>query len=255
MRAAIAVLGVGLLAAGCTQTISGTAQPAPDAVITTSHAPLPPPPAAVVTDAVARGALLKRDELGAIIGDTDLRQVATFDKPWQPSTGIEPRDCAARLLFQEAIAASGYLAALGDDNRGARGQTAAQLIQVYPESTSVWPRPGSQALRVATGIVTMLNDEQCREGVLFTTTSGDITQSWTAGPVTAENPGALGDPRQDTARGGGGARRAEPAPRGCYHAVLAWANAVAESIVCGDGDSAAQANQIIDRIAERLRGR
>ncbi len=148
---------------------------------------LPSPGTADPVEA-ARAALLPPGELGEIIGDTDVQQTATFTQPGQASAGIEPRDCAARLLFQEAVGADGYQGVVGDNNRGARGQSAAQLIQVFPETSPVWPQPGRQALRVAGNTVRMINDEQCREGVVLTTTAKDVTQHWTAGPVTAENP-------------------------------------------------------------------
>ncbi|MDH6197986.1 hypothetical protein M2272_004642 [Mycobacterium frederiksbergense] len=256
MRAVVGLLGAGLLLAGCSQSVDGTVEASSREATTTetsqTSAPVPPPPGTPVTAKLAREALLKPSGLGDIIGDTDLRQTATFTQPAQLPDGIAPRDCAARLLFQEAPGADGFEAVVGDNNRGTRGQTAAQMIQVFPETTPVWPEKGRQALRVAGNIVGMLNGKQCREGTAFSTTAKDVTQHWTAGPVTAENPEALVDPRRDTARGGGGAQRQEAPARNCYHAVLARANAVVESIVCGDGDSKAQANQIVDRIADKL---
>lgn len=250
MRAVVGLLGTVLLLAGCSQSADGSAESSEAAP--TSSAAQAPAPAAADPATVARAALLSPGELGEIIGDTGVQQTATFTQPGQSSNGIEPRDCAARLLFQEAVGADGYQAVAGDDNRGTRGQSAAQLIQVFPQTSPVWPQAGRQALRVAGNTVRMINDEQCHEGVVFTTTAKDVTQHWTAGPVTAENPEALSDPRRDTARGGGGIARQEAPARNCYHAVMARGNAVVESIVCGDGDSQAQANQVIDRIAAKL---
>ncbi len=256
VRTAAAVLGVGLLLAGCSTETDGQAkQSTPTTQESTPAAAPSAPPTPVPTVAtadLARQALLKRSELGEIIGDTDVRQTGTFDKPWQVSTGVEPADCAMKLLFQESIAADGYLAVMGDQNKGARGQTAAQLIQVFPVTSKTWPVPNRQALRTASTNIQHLYDEQCREGTVFTTTAKDVTQHWTAGPVTSENPEALDDQRQDTARGGGGAVRQEGPTRNCYHAVQARGNAVVESIVCGDGDSEAQAFKIVDQIAAKL---
>lgn len=248
MRAVVGLLGTVLLFAGCSQSVDGSAESS-KAAPTSSAAPAP---AAADPAGVARAALLSPGELGEIVDDTDVQQTATFTKPGQSSNGIEPRDCAARLQFQEAVGAAGYLAAVGDDNLGARRQSVAQLIQLFPETSPVWPRAGDQALGVASNTVRMMDDEQCREGVVFTTTVKDLTQHWTAGPVTAENPEALSDPRRETARGGGGIARQEAPARNCYHAVLARGSAVVESIVCGDGDSQAQANRVIDRIAAKL---
>ncbi|MFN6546044.1 sensor domain-containing protein [Mycolicibacterium nivoides] len=254
MRAVVGLLGAVLLLAGCSTSVDRATDESSRDATTSAAAQTPPPAAPGTADPVeaARAALLPPGELGEIIGDTDVQQTATFTQPGQASAGIEPRDCAARLLFQEAVGADGYQAVIGDNNRGARGQSAAQLIQVFPETSPVWPQPGRQALRVAGNTVRMINDEQCREGVVFTTTAKDVTQHWTAGPVTAENPEALPDPRRDTARGGGGVQRVEAPARNCYHAVLARGRTVVESIVCGDGDSQAQANQVIDRIAAKL---
>lgn len=248
MRAVVGLLGTVLLLAGCSQ--GGTVDESAKA--TTTAATQTPAVGTADPATAARAALLSPGELGEVIGDTDVQQTATFTQPGQPSAGIEPRDCAARLLFQEAVGADGYQAVAGNNNRGTRGQSAAQLIQVFPETSPVWPQAGRQALRVAGNTVRMINDEQCHEGVVFTTTAKDVTQHWTAGPVTAENPEALSDPRRDTARGGGGTARQEAPARNCYHAVLTHGNAVVESIVCGDGDSQAQANQVIDRIAAEL---
>lgn len=250
MRARAGLLGVVLLLAGCSQSVDGAVDESAKA--TPTAAAQTPAPGTTDPAKSARAALLQAGELGDIIGDTDLQQTATYSQPRRSSDGIEPRDCAARLLFQEAVGADGNQAVVGDNNRGARGQSVAQLVQVFPETSPVWPQPGRQALQVAGNTVRMINDEQCREGVVFTTTAKDVTQHWTAGPVTAENPEALLDPRRDTARGGGGVARQEAPARNCYHAVLARGSAVVESIVCSDGDSAAQANQVVDRIAAKL---
>lgn len=249
-------IGIGLLLAGCTQSVDGTATSSTaeaSTTTTTAAAPPPPPaaPASVVTADIARAALLKRSELGQILGDTDIKQISSYTKPFEISTGVEPADCASKLLFQEAISSSGYQAVMGDRNQGAQG-TAAQLIQVFPVTAKDWPVPNRQALRAAGNVVSQLYDKNCREGVTFTTTAKDVTQHWTAGPVVSENPAALDDPRVDTARGGGGAVRQEAPARNCYHAVLARNNAMVQSIVCGAGDSQAQANQILDSIAAKL---
>ncbi|MFV8141890.1 sensor domain-containing protein [Mycolicibacterium senegalense] len=265
VRVVVGVIGIGLLLAGCSTPVDGeakqapattetSAQPSTPAAATSSELPPAAAPPTVATVELARQALLKRSELANILGDTNMRQVSTYDKPWDPATGIDPPDCAAKLLFQESIASYGYLAAIGDHNQGEGGHTASQMIQVFPVTSKDWPVPNRQALRAASTIVQHIYDEQCREGTTFTTTAKDVTQHWTAGPIVSENPSALDDQRQDTSRGGGGAVRQEGPPRSCYHAAMARANAVIESIVCGNGDSLAQANLIIDQIAAKLPG-
>jgi hypothetical protein len=82
MRLVISLLGAGLLVVGCSDS-SGDAAPAPVtdsalAVMSTS-----PPAPRLVSAAAAGDALLKRTELGLIIGDTDLRQYKSYTKPWE----------------------------------------------------------------------------------------------------------------------------------------------------------------------------
>lgn len=248
---------IGLLLSGCSTAVDGQAKKAPeiDEQTTATTGPAtsasPPPPTASTPD-LAREALLKRSELAEIVGDTDMRQEASFDKPDQSAVGIEPTQCAVRALFQQSSAAYDYLAAMGNQNTGARSQSVSQLIQVFPVKNKAWREPNRHARRVASDIVVKFNHEQCRQGTVATVTVEGKTQHWTAGPVSSENPAALTDTMQETTRGGAGMQRQGGKPRSCYHAVLARANAVVESVVCGDGDSQAQANQIIDRIAAKL---
>ncbi|ORA81346.1 hypothetical protein BST28_07355 [Mycolicibacter kumamotonensis] len=88
----------------------------------------------------------------------------------------------------------------------------------------------------------------CDAGQPFTTTSGTVTQHWTPTAVTTDAT----DPLSTATRVGAGATRQEPPARSCYHAALARANVTVESIVCGDTDSAAAANQLVDRISAKL---
>jgi hypothetical protein len=88
----------------------------------------------------------------------------------------------------------------------------------------------------------------CAEGESFSTTAGDVTQHWIAGPAASD---ALG-PVSGATRAGRGARRQEAPPRNCYHAVAVRANVVVESVVCGDGDSTGQASEVVDRITAKL---
>lgn len=151
---------------------------------------------------------------------------------------MQPGDCAPRLLFSEAVAAAGYQAAVGDSNRGARGQSAAQLITVFTDR--------EQPARVVGALGRMLG--YCAESESFSTTAGDTTQQWIAGPADSD---ALG-PVSGATRAGGGAQLQAPPPRTCYHAVGVRAKVVVESVVCGDGDSPGQATEIVDRIAAKL---
>jgi hypothetical protein len=236
VRVLLVVLLVGLLILGCSDGTGGGTPPAQstESSLTSSAPPAP----ALVAASAAKPALLKRSELGEIIGDTDLRQVQSHTKPWQSGDGADPRDCAPRLLFNEAVAAYGYQLAVGDTNRGARGQIAQQLVTVFDNR--------DQPAKVVGDLARMFG--YCAAGAPFSTTVGDVTQHWTPGPVTSDATGPL----SDATRAGAGAQRLEAPPRTCYHATMARANVVVESVVCGDGDSEGQANLIIDRIAAKF---
>ncbi len=236
MRLVIGLLGAGLMVVGCSDS-SGYAAPAPVTESAPAVTSTSPPAPRLVSAAAAGDALLKRTELGQTIGDTDLRQDKTYTKPSESDEGVQPRDCAPRLLFSEAVAATGYQTAVGDSNRGARGQSAAQLITVFVDR---------EPARVVGDLGRMLG--YCAEGESFSTTAGDVTQQWIAGPAASD---ALG-PVSDATRAGGGAQRQEAPPRNCHHAAAMRANVVVESVVCGDGDSTGQASEIVDRITAKL---
>jgi hypothetical protein len=238
VRILLAVLGVGSIVLGCSDGTGATTQPAQTTESAPSVTSAAPPTPALVAASAAKGALLKRSELGEIIGDTDLRQVQSHTKPWQSSDGVDPRDCAPRLLFNQAVAAGGYQLAVGDTNRGARGQVAQQLITVFANR--------DQPARVVGDFARMFG--YCAAGAPFSTTIGSVTQHWMPGPVTSDATG----PVSDATRAGAGAQRQEAPARNCYHATVVRANVVVESVVCGDGDSAGQANVIIDRIAAKF---
>jgi hypothetical protein len=166
-----------------------TRAPATDVQASASAEPTTPAaaPATATTPDLARSALLKPSELGEIVGDTDVRQEFAFDKPEQSFSGIDPKSCVGRVLFQQSIAAYGYLSTVGDQNTGARGQSVSQLIQVFPVTTKAWPASNRLALHVASTIIQKLYDEQCCEGTAVTVTVNGSTQHWKAGPVTSEN--------------------------------------------------------------------
>ncbi|QNJ96563.1 sensor domain-containing protein (plasmid) [Mycolicibacterium fluoranthenivorans] len=237
VRLVMGLLGAGLLVVGCSDS-SGDSAPAPVTDTAPAVTSTSPPAPRLVSAAAAGDALLKRTELGQIIGDTDLRQNMSYTKPWESGQGVQPGDCAPRLLFSEAVAAAGYQAAVGDSNRCARGQSAAQMITVFVDR--------DQPARVVGDLGRMLG--YCAEGESFSTTAGDVTQQWTAGPAASD---ALGPVSGET-RAGGGAQRQQAPPRNCYHAVRVRANVVVESVVCGDGDSTGQAREVVDRITAKL---
>lgn len=235
-------LGLAVTLVGCgTSTTDGvTGQRSSPAVSTIGSPPSStPPPPAFVTAPAAHAALLKTADLAQIVGDTEMRPLAEFTHPWEPSTGVEPASCAPRLLFNQAIGANKYQAVSGNRIKGARGQIVAQLITVFVDKD----RPGA----VVADFVKMFG--YCPAQQAFSTTDGRVTQHWMPTEVRSEGLDRSGT---IASRAGAGADREEAPLRGCYHAALAKANVTVEAIVCGDGDSAGMANTVIDRIAAKF---
>lgn len=203
--------------------------------------PALPPRPAFVTAPAAQAALLKAAELAQIVGDTEMRPLIEFTRPAEESTGVEPKSCAPRLLFNQAIGAVKYQAVSGNRVKGARGQIAAQLITVFVH--------GAQPGAVLADFILMFG--YCPAQQAFSTTARDVTQHWMPTEVASEG---MDRSSRFASRAGAGADRLEAPARQCYHAAVARANTTIESIVCGDGDSKAMANTVIDRIAEKLPG-
>lgn len=246
MRAILgATVVLALMLAGCGSTESGNAnEPTSRIAATTSVPPSPvgsPAPPAFVTAPAAQAALLKATELAQIVGDTEMRPLIEFTHPWEESTGVEPKSCAPRLLFNQAIGAVKYQAVSGNRVKGARGQIAAQLVTVFVDRA----QPGA----VLADFILMFG--YCPAQQAFSTTARDVTQHWMPTEVASEG---MDRSSRIASRAGAGADRLEAPARQCYHAAVARANATIESIVCGDGDSKAMANTVIDRIAEKLPG-
>jgi hypothetical protein len=80
VRLVVGLLGAGLMVVGCSHS-SGDAAPAPVTESAPAVTSTSPPSPRLVSAAAAGDALLKRTELGQIIGDTDLRQDKTYTKP------------------------------------------------------------------------------------------------------------------------------------------------------------------------------
>lgn len=236
------ILAMALVGCATTTTAGDTEQRSATAVSSSappSTATQTPAPPAFVTAPAARAALLKNAELAQIVDDTEMRPLAEFTHPWEPSTGVEPGGCAPRLLFNQAIGANKYQAVSGNRIKGARGQIVAQLITVFVDKD----RPGA----VVADFVKMFG--YCPAQQAFSTTDGRVTQHWMPTEVRSEGLDRSG---RTASRAGAGADREEAPLRGCYHAALARANVTVEAIVCGDGDSAGMANTVVDRIAAKF---
>jgi hypothetical protein len=228
LRAVSLVTAVVMTASACSGTTAGTAQRAND---TTTAATTSTGPAIVPTVGI-KGKLLSLTQLGAIVGDTDMRQLAAHTEPDVDTSGLDPYDCRSAML---AATSSGYYkktrqAMIGDTDRGARGQAAAQVISVFASRDDPAEFLNS----------TTRNWASClRQGAM--TLTGPPTQHWT--------PGQL---EQTATRIALTITRQEPPPRTCHHVVAAQANIAVEAVVCGDGDTVTPANQIVDTLLAKF---
>ena len=216
---------------GCATRVDGSAQPAdtlgPTGTTTTTPTPTLVPAAGIADK------LLKRDELGGIVGDTDMKDNANVTKPelWTP--GFVPEECVYRMLVAQSMNYGGQMAFAGNQATGARGQIASQMIAVWTDRDQ-----SRQKVRNAA-----LNWGLCPDDAPFTYDSGHGVSHWTTGTITAN---------EDTSRISTTAQRQEPPPHTCAHVMAAQANVVVETSVCGDGDTLAAANTIADRILAKV---
>ena len=80
---------------------------------------------------------------------------------------------------------------------------------------------------------------RCQEGQQFTVEEARIKHTWVAGATTRRDYRVItGYTRQDAP------------PRTCHHVLASQANLVVEAMSCGDGDTAAEANRIADRLLD-----
>jgi hypothetical protein len=176
--------------------------------------------------------LLQGSELAAIVGDTsmELLEQITGPAPASPALEVVPFDCIYRLGPASTLEYVGKFldTIVGDLNRGPRGQTATQVITAFVNRDE--PR----------GAVTTadLSWRRCQEGQQFTVEEARITHTWIAGATNRT------DYRVTTGYG-----RVD-ADRTCHHVLASQANLVVEAMSCGDGDTAAEANRIADRLLE-----
>lgn len=102
MKSIAALAALLLAAAGCTTHPDGpvpTASSAPQTASATATAAGPP----IVAASAIKSMLLKRSELGAIIGDTDVAELFSFTEPNDATTPFDPFPCAYRALAGSSI--------------------------------------------------------------------------------------------------------------------------------------------------------
>jgi hypothetical protein len=228
--ASLVVAAVVVASAGCSHTTIGASRRAHDTT-TTAPAPTSTTPAIVPTTGI-KGKLLSLAQLGAIVGDTDIKQLRAWAEPNIDTAGVDPFDCTAAMLVATN---GGYYqktrqAMIGDTDRGARGWVAAQVISVFSSRAATAPF-----------LDAMASDwNSChRKGAI--TLTGPPDQHWTAGQL-----------EQGDARIAITVTRNDPPPRTCRHVLAAQANIVVDALVCGDGDTVAPANQLVDALLAKF---
>jgi hypothetical protein len=231
LRAAGVLIGACAVIAACSTAITGNPIPAgnPGPVTTAPSATTSVVPASAIT-----GKLLTRNELAEIIGDTDLKETATYTEPAYITDGVDPPECGERVLVNNTFSySSNDRAAMdGNGNTGGGGKLAAQVVSIWASAKSA-----KQMLSI-----TGEDWRSCKDGQPFTLVLNNTAQQWTAGPVT------FTDLRITST-----AQRQQPTPRTCSHVLAAQVNVVAEASVCaGDGDTNGQANQIADKILAKF---
>jgi PknH-like protein len=231
MRWIAAALALCLVMSGCADVVDGTAIPGetPGAAATTTTT-MP----TLVPTASLSSLPLKRSELADLVGDTDMTQDKDINSAMpEELVQLDPGECRSRALVgEEGLSLPSMQGVAGNIDRGAGGVGVTQLVAVFTNRNDA-----ANAPEYALGMWKLCND-----GEAFTVNLGDKgIQHWTVGTISGPKT------RIETTF-----TRQDPPPRTCDHVMAAQANVVAEVIVCGNGDTAAQANAITDRILTKV---
>ncbi|KUI45904.1 hypothetical protein AU198_18065 [Mycobacterium sp. GA-1199] len=239
IHAGVAVCAVVVLA-GCSATVDGDAGRAESPVPTTQSAPATPsttsatPTPTLVPAAAGGDLLLKRSELGAIIGDTDLVETQAYTQAQRSNVDIEPWACRSRALAGETGVWAKKPTVVGNANRGTHGQAVTQMVAVFENRADITGQ--GEAMWI-------IEHEwrNCPDGDIFFIELGpDNVQRWVPYPVTT-GPDRIGTTFQR-----------DGLPRNCHHVVAHRANVLVDVVVCTDGDSTAPANTLTDRILAKV---
>ena len=225
---------------GCTTTLPGTAhtlRTSSPAAVSSTAAPAAGdgPSSGFIAPTALGGKLLKREEISAAVGDDGLRPIQTYDKPDFNSV-MQPPQCDFRAFPARSTA---YMSPLLEGMAGeastddATGVLVAQVVSSW--STVDHPR---MVLSTVSGEWRL-----CPEGLAFTSHSNGENTPWLSGPITT--------PSQD--REVSLMTRQRGNAKTCAHVVAAHLNAVIETLVCGPGDTVAQASVIADGLVANLR--
>ena len=238
IRAGATVCAVMMLAACGSAAEEGASSSTDVGTTTTTSAPPPtttttaPPTSTLVPAAEAPDLLLKRGELGEIIGDTDLVELEAYTGRQSANVEIEPFACRSRALAAE----TGLMkdpTIMGNANRGAGGQSVDQMVAIYENPADITD---------SNGVMWLIDEEwrDCPDGDIFFIEVEGKDQRWVPYPIST-GPDRIGTTFQRDGR-----------PRNCHHVVAHRANVLAEVIVCGDGDNTAPANTVADRILAKV---
>lgn len=239
IHAGVAAIWAAMLLVGCGSAAEDNADPAsPDPETTSSAAPpatttITPPTSTTVAAADGPGLLLKRSELGEIIGDTDLVEMDSFNKWERQNINIEPWPCRARALAGEKGVSGETTTLVGNVNRGARGQAVTQTVAIFENSADI----------TGQGKAMWLIEEEwrnCPDGDIFFMEVDGKDQRWVPYPIVT-GPDRIGT-----------TFKRDGLPRNCHHVVAHRANVLAEASVCGDGDNTGPANVIVNRILDKV---
>lgn len=240
VSARIAAAACTVALAGCTTTIPGAAHtlrsgaPSPSSV--TAPEGSDSPSNGFIAPNALNATLLKRGDLAAAVASADLRPLLSYDKP-DFSTSMQPQQCDFRAFPARSTA---YLSPLlegmaGDANSDDQtGVLAAQVVSSW--STVDHPKM----------VLSKMTSEwnMCPDGQGFTAFTPEKSTPWLSGPVT--------QPTEQ--RAVSLITRQEPPAKTCAHLVTMYLNTVVETLVCGPGDTVAQAGVIADRVVSNLRG-
>lgn len=233
-----AVVACTVAVAGCTTTIPGAAHTLQSGPPASSSPSVPEsgdgPSNGFIAPNALGATLLKRGDLAAAVDGADLRPIQSYDKP-DFSTSMQPQQCDFRAFPARSTA---YLSPLlegmaGDANSDDQtGLLAAQVVSAW--STVDHPKM----------VLSKFKSEWrlCPEGQGFTAFTPEKSTPWMSGPVTDSSE----------QRAVSLITRQEPPAKTCAHLVTIHLNAVIETLVCGPGDTVAQAGVIADGVVSNL---
>lgn len=224
---------------GCTTTIPGAAHTLRTSPPSTPSTAAPPagdgPSSGFITPTSLGSKLLKRDAVAETVGDAGLKPIQTYDKP-DFSSVMQPPQCDYRAFPARSTA---YMSSLLEGMAGeansddATGVLAAQVV-------SSWTTVDHPKMVVSTIVGEW---RMCPEGQAFTSFSNGDTTPWVSGPITT-----VSEDRAVSLM-----TRQKGAAKTCAHVVAAYLNTVIETLVCGPGDTVAQASVIADGLMANLR--